>query len=178
MGDGPSEIILLIAGLIVAALVSGVLLQSWDDMSGVLDERGKQGAEDVKTRVSLANDPINIEWWSSHADVDAGNGNDSATIYLQNSGETFLDPDRVGVVLNGSTMTVTKWDGITEWLPGEIVEFSIQGSTLGNLGQSPPDYYQGSTYDVFMTVTVSSTSGSYAGVDVLREEVRIAAGGS
>ncbi len=178
MGDGPSEIILLIAGLIVAALVSGVLLQSWDDMSGVLDERGKQGAEDVKTRVSLANDPINIEWYSSHADVDGGDGNDSATIFLQNSGETFLDPDRVGVVLNGSTMTVTKWDGITEWLPGEIVEFSIQGSALGNLGQSPPDYYQGSTYDVFMTVTVSSTSGSYAGVDVLREEVRIAAGGS
>ena len=40
--SGPSEIILLSAGLIVAALVSGILLQTWDDMDDVLDERGKQ----------------------------------------------------------------------------------------------------------------------------------------
>jgi|TARA_B100001964_G_scaffold178487_1_gene196856 archaellum component FlaG (FlaF/FlaG flagellin family) len=178
VGDGPSEIILLIAGLIVAALVSGVLLQSWDDMSEVLDDRGKQGAEDVRTRVSLASDPINIAWWSSHADVDGGTGNDSATIFLQNSGDTFLDVDNVAVSLNGSIMMVTKCDCITQWLPGEVVEFSIQGSALGGLGAAPPDYYQGGTYDAFMTVTVTSTSGSYAGVDVLREEVRIAAGGS
>ena len=60
--SGPSEIILLSAGLIVAALVSGILLQTWDDMDDVLDERGKQGAEDVRTRVSLVSDPINIQW--------------------------------------------------------------------------------------------------------------------
>ena len=173
MGDGPSEIILLIAGLIVAALVSGVLLQSWDDMSRVLDQRGKQGAEDVKTRVSLANDPINIGWSANHESVDPV-GNDSATIYLQNSGDTFLDVDNVAVSLNGSAMTVTKCDCVNEWLPGEIVEFSIQGSANGDLGDAPPDYFPGGTYEVYMTVTVTSTSGSYAGVDILREVVRIA----
>ena len=36
--SGPSEIILLSAGLIVAALVSGILLQTWDDMDDVLRE--------------------------------------------------------------------------------------------------------------------------------------------
>ena len=40
-GSGPSELILLSAGLIVAALVSGIILQTWDDMDDVLDERGK-----------------------------------------------------------------------------------------------------------------------------------------
>lgn len=166
MGDGPSEMILLIAGLIVAALVSGVLLQSWDEMSGVLDQRGKQGMEDVKTRVSLASDPINIGWSA---------GNETAVIHLQNSGDTFLDVDDVGVSLNGSVMTVTKCDCVTQWLPGEIVEFTIQGSALGGLGAAPPDYFPGATYDVYLSVTVVSTSGSYAGVDSLNEEVRISA---
>ena len=168
MGDGPSEMILLIAGLIVAALVSGVLLQSWDDMSGVLDQRGKQGMEDVKTRVSLASDPINIGWSANHDNVA---GNETAIIHLQNSGDTFLEVDDVGVMLNGSVMTVTKCNCVTQWLPGEIVEFTIQGDD----GDVPPDYFPGGTYDVILTVTVKSTSGSYAGVDVMREEVRISA---
>ena len=166
MGDGPSEMILLIAGLIVAALVSGVLLQSWDEMSGVLDQRGKQGMEDVKTRVSLASDPINIGWSA---------GNETAVIHLQNSGDTFLDVDEVGVSLNGSMMAVTKCNCVLQWLPGEIVEFTIQGSALGDLGAAPPDYFPGATYDVYLSVTVVSTSGSYAGVDSLNEEVRISA---
>ena len=166
MGDGPSEMILLIAGLIVAALVSGVLLQSWDEMSGVVDQRGKQGMEDVKTRVSLASDPINIGWSA---------GNETAVIHLQNSGDTFLDVDEVGVSLNGSMMAVTKCNCVSQWLPGEIVEFTIQGSALGGLGAAPPDYFPGATYDVYLSVTVVSTSGSYAGVDTLNEEVRISA---
>ena len=49
MASGPSEIILLIAGLIVAGLVSGVLLETWDDMDSAIEDRGKEGAEDVRT---------------------------------------------------------------------------------------------------------------------------------
>ena len=105
--SGPSEIILLSAGLIVAALVSGILLQTWDDMDDVLDERGKQGAEDVRTRVSLVSDPINIQWDDS----------DSVKIHLQNSGDTFLDVNSVGAVLGGTTMTVTVTDGV---IPGGV----------------------------------------------------------
>jgi hypothetical protein len=72
-------------------------------------------------------------------------------------------------------MSVTKCDCVTQWLPGEIVEFTIQGSVLGGLGATPPDYWPGATYDVYLSVTVVSTSGSYAGVDTLNEEVRISA---
>ena len=39
MASGPSEIILLIAGLIVAGLVSGVLLDTWDDMDSAIEDR-------------------------------------------------------------------------------------------------------------------------------------------
>ena len=156
-GSGPSELILLSAGLIVAALVSGILLDIWDDMDDALDERGKQGAEDVRTRVSLVSDPINIAW----------EGGDHSKIHLQNSGDTFLDVNSVGVVLGGATMTVTVTDGVTtEWLPGETVQFTLTNSGLNS------DLSEGDN-DLLMTVSVTSTASGYTGVDSLREEVRI-----
>ena len=87
MANGPGEIILLCAGLIVAGLVSGVLLETWDDMDAALEERGKESAADVRTRASLLNDPLNIAW---------NNAEKTATLYLQNSGENQLDLDTVG----------------------------------------------------------------------------------
>ena len=155
--SGPSEMILLSAGLIVAALISGILLQTWDDMDDVLDERGKQGAEDVRTRVSLVSDPINIQW----------EGTDNAKIHLQNSGDTFLDVNSVGATLGGATMTVTVTDGVTtEWLPGETVQFTLTNSGLDT------DLSEGDN-DLLMSVSVSSTATGYTGQDTLREEVRI-----
>ena len=126
-------------------------------MDDVLDERGKQGAEDVRTRVSLVSDPINIAW----------EGSDNAKIHLQNSGDTFLDVNSVGAVLGGATMTVTVTDGVTtEWLPGETVQFTLTNSGLDS------DLSEGDN-DLLMTVSVSSTASGYTGVDSLREEVRI-----
>ena len=155
-GSGPSELILLSAGLIVAALVSGILLDTWDDMDDVLDERGKQGAEDVRTRVSLVSDPINIAWV----------GTDNAKIHLQNSGDTFLDVNSVGAVVGGTTMTVTVTNGETQWLPGETVQFTLTNSGLDS------DLSEGDN-DLLMVVSVSSTATGYTGLDTLREEVRI-----
>ncbi len=154
--SGPSELILLSAGLIVAALVSGILLQTWDDMDDVLDERGKQGAEDVRTRVSLVSDPINIAW-------EAGT---NAKIHLQNSGDTFLDVNSVGAVLAGTSMDVTVTNGETQWLPGETVQFTLTKASLDT------DLSTGDN-DLLMMVTVSSTATGYTGADTLREEVRI-----
>tara|TARA_B100000959_G_scaffold5942_1_gene6086 strand:- start:916 stop:1401 length:486 start_codon:yes stop_codon:yes gene_type:complete len=155
--SGPSELILLSAGLIVAALVSGILLQTWDDMDDVLDERGKQGAEDVRTRVSLVSDPINIQW----------EGTNNAKIHLQNSGDTFLDVNSVGAALGGTTMTVTVTDGsTTEWLPGDVVQFTL---TNGDLN---PSLSSGGN-DLTLFVTVSSTATGYTGADTIWEEVRI-----
>ena len=156
-GSGPSELILRSAGLIVAALVSGIILETWDDMDDVLDERGRQGAEDVRTRVSLVSDPINIAW----------EGGDNAKIHLQNSGDTFLDVNSVGAAIAGTTMTVTVTDGATtQWLPGDTVQFTLTNSGLDS------DLTEGDN-DLLMTVSVSSTATGYTGLDTLREEVRI-----
>lgn len=159
MGSGPSELILLSAGLIVAALVSGVLLGTWDDMDDVLDERGRQGAEDVRTRASLASDPINIAW---------DDGSDSANIYIQNSGDNFLDVNNIVVMLHGSEMTVTIPGGEEEWLPGQVLKINIDGTASGLT-------FSTGNHDVQLSFTVISTATGYTGMDTVTEEVRIVA---
>ena len=95
MANGPSEFMLLIAVLIVAGLVSGVLLDTWGDMDSAIEDRGKEGAEDVRTRASLVNDPSNVGWDDTEK---------RATLYMQNSGETQLDLETIGVYIEGTPM--------------------------------------------------------------------------
>ena len=156
MASGPSEIILLIAGLIVAGLVSGALLGAWDDMDAAIDERGKEGAEDVRTRASMVNDPSNVAW---------DNTEKTATVYIQNSGDTHLDLDKIGVFIETVTLTVAVADSSTTWVPGQIVQFTVDDTsdTLSYTG----------TNDVIMTITVVSTATGYAGAYTVSEEVRL-----
>ena len=156
MASGPSEIILLIAGLIVAGLVSGVLLETWDDMDRAIGDRGKEGAEDVRTRASLVNDPSNMPWDDTEK---------TATVYIQNSGETLLNLETVGVYIDSFSLSVSVADSSTEWVPGQIVKFTIDDTsdTLSYTG----------TNDVIMTITVVSTATGYAGAYTVSEEVRL-----
>lgn len=157
MSSGPSEMILLSAGLIVAALVSGVLLQTWDDMDDVLDERGKQGMEDVRTRASLVNDPSNIAWDDTAK---------SMNLFIQNSGDTFLDLGTVGVMLQGTSMTVEIADGSEQWLPGQTVQFTVTDES------GTPLSFSEST-DVMLSIAVSSDASTYSGSHTVTEEVRL-----
>ena len=152
MASGPSEIILLIAGLIVAGLVSGVLL----DMDSAIEDRGKEGAEDVRTRASLVNDPSNVAWDDTEK---------TATLYIQNSGETQLDLETIGVYIEGTPLTASVADGSTTWVQGQIVQFTVDDTsdTLSYTG----------TNDVIMTITVVSTATGYAGAYTVSEEVRL-----
>ena len=78
-----------------------------------------------------------------------------------------MDVNSVGAVLEGTTMTVTVTDGVTtEWLPGDVVQFTLTNSGLDSslsVGNN----------DLLMTVSVTSTATGYTGLDTLREEVRI-----
>ena len=156
MANGPGEIILLCAGLIVAGLVSGVLLETWDDMDAALEERGKEGAADVRTRASLVNDPLNIAW---------DNTEKTATLYLQNSGENQLDLDTVGVFIASTSLSVSVADGSTIWVPGDVVQFTVDDTS------NALDYT--GTNDVIITITVVSSAMGYAGAHTVSEEVRL-----
>ena len=78
-----------------------------------------------------------------------------------------MDVNSVGAVIGGTTMTVTVTDGVTtEWLPGDVVQFTLTNSDLDS------SLSEGDN-DLLMTVSVSSTATGYTGLDTLREEIRI-----
>ena len=104
----------------------------------------------------MTSDPINIAWETD----------DHVTIWLQNSGDTFLDVNSVGAAIAGITMTVSVADGSEEWLPGQTVQFTLTSATLHASLEDGDN-------DLQMSVTASSTASGYTGVDAIREDVRI-----
>ena len=156
MGDGPSEMIMLMTGLIVAGLVSTVLLSTWDTMSQGLENQGELEIKDAKTRASLISDPSSISW---------DNTDDRATIFIQNSGTISLSIDDTYVFLDGNTMSVSAIDaeGVT-WSKGVAIKFQIDSAT---------DLTFTNGAEVFLTVGVSSLSTSPTGTYSLTEVVRL-----
>lgn len=157
MGDGPSEMIMLMTGLIVAGLVSAVLLSTWDTISQGLENQGELEIKDAKTRASLINDPSLISW---------DNTEDKATIFIQNSGTISLSIDDTYVFLDGNTMSVSAIDaaGVT-WSKGVVIKFEITSNTDLE--------FTAETAEVFLTVGVSSLSTSPTGTYSLTEVVRL-----
>lgn len=156
MGDGPSEMIMLMTGLIVAGLVSAVLLSTWDTISQGLENQGELEIKDAKTRASLISDPSLISW---------DNAEDKATIFIQNSGTISLSIDDTYVFLDGNTMSVSAIDaeGVT-WSKGVAIKFEIESST---------DLTFTNGEEVLLTVGVSSLSTSPTGTYSLTEVVRL-----
>ena len=78
-----------------------------------------------------------------------------------------MDINTVGSTLGGKTMTVTVTDDtITEWLPGQTVQFTLTNAGLND------DLTAGDNA-LKLTVSVTSTATGYTGTDMLREDVRI-----
>jgi archaellum component FlaG (FlaF/FlaG flagellin family) len=156
MGDGPSELIMLTTGLIVAALVSGLLLSTWDTMSQGLEKQGEQEIKNAKTRASLVSDPSAISW---------DNTADEAFIFVQNSGKISLNIDSTYIFLDGNGMTVTPIDAVgVTWSTGVVVKFKIESLTDLTFAADTP---------YFLSVGVSSLSYSPVGTHSFTEVVRL-----
>ena len=155
MGEGPSEMIMLMTGLIVAGLVSAVLLSTWDTISQGLENQGELEIKDAKTRASLISDPSAISW---------DNTDDRAFIYIQNSGTISLNIDDTYVFLDGNVMTVTAIDPAETWSKGVAIKFQIDATT---------DLTFTDGTECFLTVGVSSLSTSPTGTYSLTEVVRL-----
>ncbi len=102
------------------------------------------------------NDPSNVAWDDTEK---------TATLYIQNSGETQLELDTIGVYIEGTPLTASVADGSTTWVQGQVVQFTVDDTsdTLSYAG----------TNDVIMTITVVSTAAGYAGAYTVSEEVRL-----
>jgi len=155
MGDGPSEMIMLMTGLIVAGLVSAVLLSTWDTISQGLENQGELEIKDAKTRASLISDPSSISWDNTQ----------DKPLFLFKFRTISLSIDDTYVFLDGNTMSVSAIDaaGVT-WSKGVAIKFEIESST---------DLTFANGEEVFLTVGVSSLSTSPTGTYSLTEVVRL-----
>ena len=147
--------IMLVASLIVAGIVSAVLIQAWEGVSSALDDGANQIEANEKTDATLISDPMNIDWNPT---------TNQTMITIQNTGDFTLNITDTVVLLNGSTMNVSQ-RGVTPsvWRPGSIVNFTVQG----NISLSAND-------EVYLNVIVlSDTLNPAQGVYPFTEVVRI-----
>ena len=87
--------IMLVASLIVAGIVSAVLIQAWEGVSSALDDGANQIEANEKTDATLISDPMNIDWNPT---------TNQTMITIQNTGDFTLNITDTVVLLNGLSL--------------------------------------------------------------------------
>jgi archaellum component FlaG (FlaF/FlaG flagellin family) len=160
MGDGPSELIMLTTGLLVATIVSSLLLSTWGSISQGLDNQGDQELMDAKTRASIINNPASVLW-----DEDATDSDVKTSIFVQNSGKTTLNIDSTYIVIGGVMMTIESSAGSPViWSVGEVVEFEIKVDIAVFDPTAETEYI----LNIGVTSALTSPSGTYSAAEVIR----------
>jgi archaellum component FlaG (FlaF/FlaG flagellin family) len=160
MGDGPSELIMLTTGLLVATIVSSLLLSTWGSISQGLDNQGDQELMDAKTRASIINNPASVLW-----DEDATDSDVKTSIFVQNSGKTTLNIDSTYIVIGGVMMTIESSAGSPViWSVGEVVEFEIKVDIAVFDPTDETEYI----LNIGVTSALTSPSGTYSAAEVIR----------
>jgi flagellar protein FlaG len=120
------SLILFIASIVIAAGVAGVLIDTVTGISGALDDRGADVAENIRTDIEVISD--------SESDVYDGS---NVTLYVKNTGRRTLPAtgETFDVILDAEYRTdvsVSVVDGGSdEWTPHGVVRVNISNSDLG-----------------------------------------------
>ncbi|ELZ60253.1 MULTISPECIES: CARDB domain-containing protein [unclassified Haloferax] len=121
------SLILFIASIVVAAGVSGVLIDTVTGISSSLDERGGDVSTEIRTDIEVISDP--------QAGVYDG-GSDNLSIYVKNTGLRTLPAASGGfdIIVGGqyqTNVTVNVVDG-TEWRPSNVIELTVTDIALSS----------------------------------------------
>lgn len=121
-------LILFIASLVIAAGVSGVLINTVTDISSALDDRGADVSNNIRTDVEIISD-------SDPDTYDADNG--TLTLYVKNTGSRSLPAtsQTFDVIVDAqyrTNVTVTIADGESTWRPHGVVEVVVGDLSLSS----------------------------------------------
>ncbi|KAB1188716.1 MULTISPECIES: flagellar protein G [Haloferax] len=121
------SLILFIASIVVAAGVSGVLIDTVTGISSSVDERGGDVSSEIRTDIEVISDPEGGVY---------DTGSDTLSVYVKNTGLRTLPATASGFDLivdaqyqSQSDVTVTVEDG-TEWRPSNVVRLDITNLSL------------------------------------------------
>jgi flagellar protein FlaG len=114
------SLILFIASIVIAAGVAGVLIDTVTGISGALDDRGADVAENIRTDIEVISDAESNVY-------DAGN----LTLYVKNTGRRTIPAtgESFDVIVDAQYRTdvsVTVVDGGTEWTPHGVVRVTVE----------------------------------------------------
>jgi flagellar protein FlaG len=124
-GTVPS-LVMFIASIILAAAVSGVLINTVGGVSQAVDAQGGDLASNIKTDVEIISD-------SGSPVYDGANG--TVTLLVKNTGQRSLAADAVvlDVMVDGAyqtDVTVTPVAGGVDWRPGDVVAVTVGVGSL------------------------------------------------
>ncbi|WP_276255649.1 flagellar protein G [Halomontanus rarus] len=122
-----SSLILFIAAMLVAAGVAGTLVTNVNELSSSIDTHSSDVREQIDTDIEIISDPGSGAMY----DDSEGNGNETITLLVKNTGERTLstDPAHLDVTVDGryvsrSELTLSVVDGST-WREGTVAELEI-----------------------------------------------------
>ena len=125
------SLILFIASIVIAAGVAGVLIDTVTGISGALDDRGADVAENIRTDIEVISDSESSVY---------DDGNNTVTLYVKNTGRRTIPAtgESFDVIVDAqyrTNVSVSVVDGSTEWTPHGVVEV-----TVSNLGLNAGDH--------------------------------------
>jgi len=142
-----SHLIIFIAAMIVAASVAGLLTTTVNDISNAIEDEGFSTSDDIRSDLTIINDP--------GAGVYNSSGNE-VTLYVKNTGSRELSAasGNIDVFINGVFTSVG--DGNITTLEGEIwgrndvIEITVSGESVNDPGQNRAKVVAGGGEDVFV----------------------------
>lgn len=126
-GEGITQLIFFIAAIVIAVGVIGVVTVNVQSISASYGMNSKTLSDQLKTDITIINDPAAIPYTS-------GNYN----FFVKNTGKSTIDPTTVNMFIDGNYTNVTnKWtvmEGGTLWYPTYVLRLNYTTATLFTAG--------------------------------------------
>ncbi|MCZ7397758.1 MAG: flagellar protein G [Candidatus Methanoperedens sp.] len=132
-GDGITQLIFFIAAIVIAVGVIGVVTVNVQSISASYGMNSKTLADQLKTDITIINDPGAIP-----------NSSSNYSFYVKNTGKSTLDPTTVNMFVDGKyTMNLTYkiMENTTLWYPTNVLMLNYTyGVNKNPVLSSSPDH--------------------------------------
>lgn len=125
-GEGITQLIFFIAAIVIAVGVIGVVTVNVQSISASYGLNSKTLADQLKTDITIINDPGAIP-----------NSSSNYSFYVKNTGKSTLDPSTVNMFVDGKytlNLTYNIMENTTLWYPTNVLMLNYTYSS----GKNPP----------------------------------------
>lgn len=143
-----SHLIIFIAAMLVAASVAGMLTNTVNDISNAIEEQGFSTSDDIRSDITIINDPGNGTYDSTSNEV---------TLYVKNTGRTELatNSGNIDLFVNGvftpvSGDNVTILEGAEIWGRNDVVRMTVSSDNVNDPGENRVKVVADGAEDVFV----------------------------